>query len=153
MLKDPFLRISKATEGGFFAVHQTEVIKKTLNPRWNPFEVSMRKLNNGDIQRTLLWEVFDWNSSGKEDFIGCKISMPFFLKFDFISSLKAFKASVEEIQQKNRWILINTKKSKNKQAAGELVFELVQVDKGYSFIEYIQGGVEINLMIGIDFTG
>ena len=66
------MRISKSTEGGkFVAVHKTEVIKKTLDPRWVPFELALRDLNNGDLERALLWEVFDWNKSGKEDFIGC----------------------------------------------------------------------------------
>ena len=130
------------------------MIKKTLDPHWKPFEVSIATLNNGDMERTLLWEVFDWNASGKEDFIGCK--KPTFMLYSIIffdCFLEAFKASVTEIEQKNRWTLINSKKSKNKQASGELVFEMVQVEKAYSFLEYIQGGVEINLMIGIDFTG
>ena len=82
--KDPFLRISKSTEKGYFAVHQTEVIKKTLDPIWSPFEISVAKLNNGDMERTLLWEVFDWNSSGKEDFIGCKKNFLFVSLFFWI---------------------------------------------------------------------
>lgn len=58
-----------------------------------------------------------------------------------------------EIQQRNKWTLINTRKSKNKQASGEILFEFIQVEKAHSFLDFIQGGVEINLMIGIDFTG
>eukprot|EP01091_Cochliopodium_minus_P010033 TRINITY_DN2606_c0_g2_i1.p1 TRINITY_DN2606_c0_g2~~TRINITY_DN2606_c0_g2_i1.p1 ORF type:complete len:740 (-),score=227.23 TRINITY_DN2606_c0_g2_i1:64-2283(-) len=134
---DPFLRISKSTEGGtFVAVHKTEVIKKTLDPRWVPFELTLRSLNNGDMERPLLWEVFDWNSSGKEDFIG------------------AFKASVSQVTKQNRWQLINPKmqSSKRYKNSGELVFVNARVEKSYSFVEFIQGGTQINLMVGIDFT-
>jgi hypothetical protein len=58
---DPFLRISKAREDNtFVSVHQTEVIKSTLDPRWNQFKLPMSTLNSGDLDRVILFEVFDW---------------------------------------------------------------------------------------------
>lgn len=38
-----------------------QVMKKTLDPVWKPFEISMQKLNNGDLDRPLLITVWDWN--------------------------------------------------------------------------------------------
>lgn len=35
----------------FTVVHRTEVIKKTLNPTWKPFTISVRALCNGDYDR------------------------------------------------------------------------------------------------------
>lgn len=35
----------------FTVVHRTEVIKKTLNPTWRPFTISVRSLCNGDYDR------------------------------------------------------------------------------------------------------
>lgn len=68
---DPFIIISRATESGaFVAVHKTEVIKNTLNPVWKSFVIPVRKLNNGDYQRTLKLECWDWNRSGNHSFIG-----------------------------------------------------------------------------------
>ena len=58
---DPFLRISKSREDNtFVSVHQTEVIKNTLDPRWNQFKLPMSTLNSGDLDRVILFEVFDW---------------------------------------------------------------------------------------------
>lgn len=70
---DGFLRISKPTDPTcttYQAVHQTEVIKNNLNPIWQPFSIPMSKLCNGNAALPLLWQVYDWNASGKEDFIG-----------------------------------------------------------------------------------
>ena len=44
--------------------HKTEVIKNTLNPTWRPFPVLVRSLCNGDVERTIKVECFDWDSDG-----------------------------------------------------------------------------------------
>lgn len=68
---DPFVVISRANESGtFVVVHKTEVIKKTLNPVWKTFTIPVKTLNNGDYQRTLKLECWDWNLSGSHSFIG-----------------------------------------------------------------------------------
>ena len=82
---DPFLDFSRVSEGGQFSVvHRTEVIKKSLNPRWKSFTVPVRVLCAGDLFRfVLLWlmlhtvdyrtikiQCVDWNRDGSEDLIG-----------------------------------------------------------------------------------
>jgi hypothetical protein len=49
---------------------------------------------------------------------------------------------VNQITQTNKWPLINPKLSskRNYKNSGELVFVTAKVEKGYSFLEYIQGG-------------
>lgn len=92
---DGFLRISKPTDASFNnyqAVHQTEVIKNNLNPVWQPFSIPMQRLCNGNVSLPLLWQVYDWNASGKEDFIG------------------EFKASFSEVAAAASFDLINPKK-------------------------------------------
>src|SRR3954453_13732318 len=49
---------------------RTETIKKTLDPSWQPFRLSLFVLNNGIKTRPLLWEVYDWNSNGSHELIG-----------------------------------------------------------------------------------
>ena len=48
----------------FTVVHKTEVIKNTLNPTWKPFTVQVRSLCNGDYDRLLKVECFDWDKDG-----------------------------------------------------------------------------------------
>ena len=68
---DPYVVISKGfSNGKFVKVHETEVIKNTLNPTWKPFNIPVRTLCNNDYDRELKFDVYDWNSSGNSDFIG-----------------------------------------------------------------------------------
>ncbi len=68
---DPFVVISKSNESGeYVVVHKTEVIKNTLNPVWKAIVVPVRVLNNGDYERTLKIECYDWNRSGDHSIIG-----------------------------------------------------------------------------------
>lgn len=48
----------------YTVVHKTEVIKNTLNPTWKPFSVTARTLCNGDHERTIKIECYDWDSDG-----------------------------------------------------------------------------------------
>uniref|UniRef100_A0A3B1IQ86 Copine family member 9 n=1 Tax=Astyanax mexicanus TaxID=7994 RepID=A0A3B1IQ86_ASTMX len=68
---DPFLVFYRSNEDGTFTIcHKTEVIKNTLNPVWQPFTIPVRALCNGDYDRTVKVDVFDWDRDGSHDFIG-----------------------------------------------------------------------------------
>ena len=68
---DPFFRILKTREGSEpTKIYESEVIKKTLNPDWKEFHISIQKFCNGDEFRTVIIEVYDWNSISSFEFIG-----------------------------------------------------------------------------------
>uniref|UniRef100_A0A8C7YBN3 Copine family member IX n=1 Tax=Oryzias sinensis TaxID=183150 RepID=A0A8C7YBN3_9TELE len=68
---DPFLVFYRSNEDGTFTIcHKTEVIKNTLNPVWQPFTIPVRALCNGDYDRTVKVDVYDWDRDGRHDFIG-----------------------------------------------------------------------------------
>uniref|UniRef100_A0AAY4E349 C2 domain-containing protein n=1 Tax=Denticeps clupeoides TaxID=299321 RepID=A0AAY4E349_9TELE len=68
---DPFLVFYRSNEDGTFTIcHKTEVVKNTLNPVWQPFTIPVRALCNGDYDRTVKVDVFDWDRDGSHDFIG-----------------------------------------------------------------------------------
>uniref|UniRef100_A0A3B4F362 Copine family member IX n=1 Tax=Pundamilia nyererei TaxID=303518 RepID=A0A3B4F362_9CICH len=54
----------------FTICHKTEVIKNTLNPVWQSFTIPVRALCNGDYDRTVKVDVYDWDRDGSHDFIG-----------------------------------------------------------------------------------
>uniref|UniRef100_A0AAX7TJN5 C2 domain-containing protein n=1 Tax=Astatotilapia calliptera TaxID=8154 RepID=A0AAX7TJN5_ASTCA len=68
------LRLEKplgSNEDGTFTIcHKTEVVKNTLNPVWQAFKIPVRALCNGDYDRTIKIEVYDWDRDGSHDFIG-----------------------------------------------------------------------------------
>jgi len=49
----------------FTAVHKSEVIKNTLNPSWREMRIPVSSLCNGDVNRTLKVECYDWDSDGR----------------------------------------------------------------------------------------
>uniref|UniRef100_A0A8D0CTW8 Copine Va n=1 Tax=Sander lucioperca TaxID=283035 RepID=A0A8D0CTW8_SANLU len=68
---DPFMVFYRSNEDGTFTIcHKTEVVKNTLNPVWQPFSIPVRALCNGDYDRTIKVEVYDWDRDGSHDFIG-----------------------------------------------------------------------------------
>uniref|UniRef100_A0A8C4M286 Copine family member 9 n=1 Tax=Equus asinus asinus TaxID=83772 RepID=A0A8C4M286_EQUAS len=68
---DPFLVFYRSNEDGTFTIcHKTEVVKNTLNPVWQPFSIPVRALCNGDYDRTVKIDVYDWDRDGSHDFIG-----------------------------------------------------------------------------------
>jgi len=48
----------------FTVCYKTEVIKNTLNPNWKMIEVPVRTICNGDYDRTVKVEVYDWDRDG-----------------------------------------------------------------------------------------
>uniref|UniRef100_A0A8C8VMK1 Copine 5 n=1 Tax=Pelusios castaneus TaxID=367368 RepID=A0A8C8VMK1_9SAUR len=68
---DPFMVFYRSNEDGTFTIcHKTEVVKNTLNPMWQAFSIPVRALCNGDYDRTIKVEVYDWDRDGSHDFIG-----------------------------------------------------------------------------------
>ena len=72
---DPFVVISRLREDdSWVRAAKTEHIKRTLNPSWEMLDVTAGKLCNGDLERPLLFQVFDWNMSGNDELIGeCQV--------------------------------------------------------------------------------
>jgi len=58
---DPFFEVHIEEE----VVYKSEIIKKTLNPTWKPFN-----LKNDVAAKGMLIKVFDWDRFSKNDFIG-----------------------------------------------------------------------------------
>ncbi|XP_052779910.1 copine-8-like isoform X2 [Mya arenaria] len=140
---DPFLTFYRANEDNTFTVvHRTEVIKKTLNPTWKPMTLSVRALCNGDYDRAIKVECYDWDADGGHDFIG-----------DFTTSLRELTRGPG---QTNVYECINEKKRRKKgqkyQNSGTVELMNVRVEKVYTFLDYVRGGTQMNCTIAIDFT-
>merc|ERR1712226_989913 len=141
---DPYLEIGRSTECNQYAiVHRTEVIKSNLNPNWKQFQLEVRALCNGDYHRDLKFTVFDWNSSGTPDYIGC-----------FHTTLERLKSGSGG---DNTYEVINEEKQKKKGAkyknSGTVTLNSITIEAVPSFLDYIQGGTQVNFTVAVDFTG
>lgn len=138
---DPFLVFYRCNEDNSYTiVHRTEVKKNTLNPSWRPFILLVRALCNGDYDRSIKIECYDWDNDGSShDLIGeCYTNM---------RQLAEGSGSFELINPK--------KKSKKKGYKNSGTLELLScvIEKQHSFLDYIKGGTQINFTVAIDFTG
>ncbi|XP_062857934.1 copine-8 [Trichomycterus rosablanca] len=139
---DPFLVFSRSNEDGTFTIcHKTEVVKNTLDPVWQAFKIPVRALCNGDYDRAIKIEVFDWDRDGGHDYIG------------------EFKTSYRELSkgqsQFTVWEVLNMKKKKKKKKyhnSGTVTLLSCLIDVEVTFLDYIKGGTQINFTVAIDFT-
>ena len=127
-------------DGSYIKVYQSKTIMKTLNPSWDKFHMRIWDLCGKDMTQDIKVECFDWDKYSSDDLIGEAT-----FSLEKVISAGASK-SIELIHPK----LKSKKKYKN---SGKLVFESAKLIKVPTFIEYLRGGLEINLMVAIDFTG
>ncbi|XP_028575549.1 copine-9 [Podarcis muralis] len=139
---DPFLVFYRSNEDGTFTIcHKTEVVKNNLNPVWQPFSIPVRALCNGDYDRTVKIDVFDWDRDGSHDFIG------------------EFATSYRELSRaQNQFTVYEVsnprKKCKKKKYvnSGTVTLLSFAVQSEYTFVDYIRGGTQLNFTVAIDFT-
>eukprot|EP00069_Balaena_mysticetus_P018086 bmy_00451T0 len=139
---DPFLVFYRSNEDGTFTIcHKTEVVKNTLNPVWQPFSIPVRVLCNGDYDRTVKIDVYDWDRDGSHDFIG-----------EFTTSYRELSKAQNQFTVYE--VLNPRKKCKKKKYvnSGTVTLLSFSVDSEFTFVDYIKGGTQLNFTVAIDFT-
>mmetsp|Transcript_56261 Transcript_56261/g.168458 ORF Transcript_56261/g.168458 Transcript_56261/m.168458 type:complete len:536 (-) Transcript_56261:163-1770(-) len=70
---DPFFAIQKPSgeSGEWDMVLTSDVIMNTLNPSWQEVQVELSALGNADLDGALRFVVFDKESDGKHELMGC----------------------------------------------------------------------------------
>ncbi|XP_063081289.1 copine-9 isoform X4 [Cavia porcellus] len=125
----------------FTICHKTEVVKNTLNPVWQPFSIPVRALCNGDYDRTVKIDVYDWDRDGSHDFIG-----------EFTTSYRELSRAQSQFTVYE--VLNPRKKCKKKKYvnSGTVTLLSFSVDSEFTFVDYIKGGTQLNFTVAIDFT-
>ncbi|KJE91210.1 hypothetical protein CAOG_08597 [Capsaspora owczarzaki ATCC 30864] len=141
---DPYFRIMRmGADGQFTPVVTSPVIKNTLDPTWAPVQASARQICNGDLDRPLRIEVFDWDRDGGHDLIG-------------VTEQLSLRQLIDP-NYRREFPLVNEKKkakhSKYTNSGTFTVYKVVELPAEYSFLDYLHGGLEINFTVAIDFTG
>lgn len=137
---DPFLVLSRVRDNGSAsAAAKSDVVKNTLNPVWAPVRTGSRALCGGNLDAVVRIECFDWNKRAPPDFIG------------------SCDTSVRELMTGSAtWPLINAKKQRKKGAkyknSGLLRLTAAECVEESSFFDFLQAGLEVQVMVGVDFT-
>ncbi|KAK3547627.1 hypothetical protein QTP86_026270, partial [Hemibagrus guttatus] len=136
---DPFLVFYRSNEDGTFTIcHKTEVIKNTLNPVWQPFTIPVRALCNGDYDRTVKVDVYDWDRDGSHDFIG-----------EFTTSYRELSRGQSQF---NVYEVLNPKKKGRKKKyinSGTVTLLSFKVESEYTFVDFIRGGCHDEEIISV----
>ncbi|NXL39505.1 CPNE9 protein, partial [Glaucidium brasilianum] len=140
---DPFLVFYRSNEDGTFTIcHKTEVVKNTLNPVWQPFTIPVRALCNGDYDRTVKIDVYDWDRDGSHDFIG-----------EFATSYRELSRAQSQFTVYE--VVLNPRKKCKKKKyvnSGTVTLLSFSVESEFTFVDYIRGGTQLNFTVAIDFT-
>jgi len=133
---DPFFVIKRSREDGqWVRVYKSVKIMDNLNPTWPLDMVSVQSICNGDMDRTLMIEVWDWDKSGDHDFMG------------------STETCVRDIMNQAEMPLFEKDKKGRNKPAGRLLVKRASLFHKPSFLDYIQGGWELNMVVAVDFTG
>mmetsp|Transcript_26562 Transcript_26562/g.35472 ORF Transcript_26562/g.35472 Transcript_26562/m.35472 type:complete len:611 (+) Transcript_26562:146-1978(+) len=129
---DPFVVVSRKNPSGeYMSVWRSEVCYSTLHPTWS-CRLPLQRVCNADLDRPILFEIFDWEKSGSHKDMG-------------------------KVQTTVRRILdlpsFNIKHTKcNDSSAGTLKIQRAEIWKIPSMLEYTSGSCEINFMAAVDFS-
>ncbi|NXX22186.1 CPNE9 protein, partial [Podargus strigoides] len=163
---DPFLVFYRSNEDGTFTIcHKTEVVKNTLNPVWQPFTIPVRTLCNGDYDRTVKIDVYDWDRDGSHDFIGefatsyreLSRAQSQFTVYEVGRGYGVGVRGTPHVGPNPPWhlqVLNPRKKCKKKKYvnSGTVTLLSFSVESEFTFVDYIRGGTQLNFTVAIDFT-
>jgi hypothetical protein len=119
-------------DSSFVKVHDTEGIQ-SVNPRWRAMDLSLQHLCNGDHQRVMKFVVNSRNGS-TDTLIGeCRFT-------------------INEIvtQGKTNFTLTG---ARGGQSTGAITIVRQQLVTRPTFLDYLRGGVKIDTILAVDFTG
>eukprot|EP00468_Gymnochlora_sp_CCMP2014_P007172 CAMPEP_0167752038 /NCGR_PEP_ID=MMETSP0110_2-20121227/6911_1 /TAXON_ID=629695 /ORGANISM="Gymnochlora sp., Strain CCMP2014" /LENGTH=753 /DNA_ID=CAMNT_0007637599 /DNA_START=139 /DNA_END=2400 /DNA_ORIENTATION=- len=131
---DPYFQVLRQEGKEWIKVYESEVKKRTLDPRWNPVTLTLRQLCNGDRNRNIRFKVYDHDTVGSHDKIG------------------EFQCRIDELTKGKRFPLKRPKKKKDKTYGYIELSEALRY-KDPTFLDYVRGGMDVSVMYAIDYTG
>jgi Copine/C2 domain len=163
-------------------VARSEVVKDNLNPTWNAVTIELSKLCGGDLSAPIRITVFDYESKGKHvpmgsfetsvnDLVKAAASgSPFPLKEKGkdVGSMVVTAANVEGVQAAGGGggsgaaaFAASAPSGPMRAAAGGAAAFAASAPPGrmgaaggpVDFVDYVSGGCQLNVVVGIDFTG
>ncbi|XP_031628477.1 copine-9-like [Contarinia nasturtii] len=139
---DPFLVISRSNLYGdsYSVVTKTDPVRSTQNPTFKPISIRIASLCNGDFDRDIKIECYDYRSNGNHYLIGT-----------CYATLKSLSAHDEPPMT-----LVNEQRLRiqaSRCAVGQLFVEKIHIDEEITFLEYLRNGTQMHFAVAIDFTG
>lgn len=129
---DPFITISRIIEGSETQrVWKNSPLKSNDHPSWPINSISLQLLCKGELDLPLRIALFDWNSNGEHELFG---------SYDTTIRVLTSQSEIE----------VPLKKETSSQ--GSLVIRQISLERHPTFLQYLRGGCQISVAVGIDFT-
>lgn len=126
-------KTGKSSAASLIPCAYTEVIMDCLNPVWQPVKVSVDALCLGNLNQDIVIQCLDWDSDRNFELIG-EVRVP-----------------VERLAAGAEFNLTNRAKY-GAESCGRLLLHLVEYVPEYSFLHFIRSGIEMSLVVAIDFS-
>merc|ERR1712228_384739 len=136
-LSDPYFLIS--VNNTVIYGNRNNHLKNTISPKWAAFHVNTQILANNDYHLPITIEIWDWDKNDKsgDDFLGSVVTT--------MDKLKNKPKGLEILNDKRK-----SKKNERKNRFGTL--DVMTFKSSSTFVDYLVGGVDMSLMVAIDFT-
>ncbi|XP_033740155.1 copine-3-like isoform X2 [Pecten maximus] len=144
---DVYLEISKELSrdsGNYQPVYRSDVYPKSNKPRWRPFSFNLQKLCNNDWTRNLK--------------ISCYRPLPKDADGPKIELIGDVSTTLGDLHKKDTTrtdsfitLPLKNPKDQNKHKWDLRIIKF-RVDRLHTLIDYLRGGLHLNLMVAIDFT-
>lgn len=143
------IHIYRSSESGSFTiVHRSQAARPNCNPKFKPFQLKLINLCNGDLDRTIRFELID-NRFYMEKSLGY-----------FETSINAMKETARGGNQNQLFNLIKKQQSSafkkqyasvSTSSSNVIVSDFKLINQA-SFLDYIRAGAQIHFVIAVDFT-
>jgi hypothetical protein len=157
---DPFFELARQIDSAGAAtwdvVYRSEVVKNNLNPDWKEAIVEVSLICGGNYDLPLRVRVFDEESNGKHDYMGSFETtvnhlIEAYLDEDATRSM-TMMSNGDEVGNV-RIEMAEVSLPANRDPNMPLPRANVEYKPKPSFVEYINGGCELGVVVAIDYTG
>lgn len=144
---DPFIQIKRIREdGSYVVVWRNDPIMNNLNPVWPVARIPLLNLCNGDINRPIIIEIWDYDADGTHDPMGA-------VQTSVKGLMDAGGKPFEVIEDKLKGTMIGTVFKKKYVNSGTFSASQCSIEVHPTFADYVVGGCEISLVVCVDYTG
>jgi len=134
LTSSPYFKLSKEASLGTekLVTYESEAVNGNLYPKWDSFEISLQKLCNGDRKKPVTLQIFT-RRIFREVLIGqCTFT---------VEELLEQKTTSREITRPGEI-----------RGFGYVSIKKFKIYEKLGFLDYLKAGVQLNMMVAIDFT-
>lgn len=135
------VHIYRSSENGSWTiVHRSKIVQKTTDPDFKLFQLKLVTLCNGDLDRTIKFELIDQRFSGEISLGFLETTVNSLKRNDMGKQIQVFNLSQ------------NHGHNSSPVKSSKIIFNDFRLINQATFLDYIKAGTQIHFVIAVDFT-